>query len=90
MIPYTNRKVKAIIQKVKSNKYWERTHKYGIRLPKSIKEAEEIDKENGNHLWRDAIRLEMKNVRVGFEVYEGDVKDFVGYEEIRGHLIFES
>ena len=88
-IPYTNRKVKAIIQKVKSNKYWERTHKYGIRLPKSIKEAEEIDKENGNHLWRDAIRLEMKNVRVGFEVYEGDVKDLVGYEEIRGHLIFD-
>ena len=52
-------------------------------------EAEEINKENGNHLLRDAIRLEMKNVCVGFEVYEGDVNDLVGYKEIRGHLIFD-
>jgi hypothetical protein len=31
-----------IIQKVKS-RYWQRTHKYGIRLPKSVAEALEID-----------------------------------------------
>ena len=57
-------------------------------MPKSVEEAKEIDKEYGNHLWRNAICLEMNNVRVGFEVYEGDVSDLVGYEENRGHLIF--
>ena len=31
----------------------------------------------------------MKAVRVGFEIYNGDPKDLVGYEEIRGHLIFD-
>jgi hypothetical protein len=46
-----------ILQKVKS-KYWSRTHKYGIRMPKNIKEAIEIDREQGNTLWMDAIKLE--------------------------------
>ena len=43
------RKQKAFINKAKS-KYWERTHKYGIRIPKSISEALKIDQENGNRL----------------------------------------
>ena len=37
-VPYTLRKQKRILQKVKS-KYWARTHKYGIRIPKNIREA---------------------------------------------------
>lgn len=51
----------AIIGKMKSSKYWERTHKYGVRVPMNVKEAFEIDAENGNTLWSDAIGLEMKN-----------------------------
>ena len=57
-----------IIDKVKS-KYWERTHKYGIRVPKTVKEALEIDQVNGDSKWWDAICTEMKNVRVAFEIY---------------------
>ena len=68
-VPYVLRKQKRILQKVKS-KYWARTHKYGIRIPKNIKEAIEIDKENGNTLWMDAIKLEMQNVRIAFEDYD--------------------
>ena len=86
--PYTRRKMDRIINKVKS-KYWERTHKYGIRLPKSIHEALEIDKENKNTLWKDAIDLEMRDVRIGFEVYDGDVNKLIGYEEIKGHIVFD-
>ena len=59
-----------MIKKVKS-KYWSRTHKCGIRVPKSIKEAKEIDEENGNRLWMDAVYLEMKNVMIAFDLYEG-------------------
>jgi hypothetical protein len=47
-------------------------HKYGIRIPKNVKEAIEIDKENGNTLWMDAIKLEMRNVRIAFEEFDGD------------------
>ena len=49
------------------SKYWDRTRKYGVRVPKSIKEALKIDKENGNTLWWDAIQQEMKNIMVAFE-----------------------
>ena len=85
--PYARRKLKRI-NKVKS-KYWERTHKYGICMPKNVEEAMEIDKENKNTLWKDAIDLEMKDVRVAFEVFGGDTKELVGYEEINGHLVFD-
>ena len=32
--------------------------------------------------------LKMKNVRLVFEVYEGDKKDLVGYQGIKCHFIF--
>jgi len=60
-VPYTIKKRSAIIKKVKS-KYWQRTHKYGIRIPNSVKEAYEIDKENGNNYWGEAIEKEMKQI----------------------------
>ena len=44
-----------IISKVKA-KYWRTTHKFGIRLPKSIDEALLIDKQNGNTLWYTSIQ----------------------------------
>ena len=87
-VQHTMKKRDAIIQKVKS-KYWQRTHKYGLRIPKSWAEAIAVDEENGNRLWQDAIILEMKNNRVAFETYDGRVDDLIGYEEITGHLIFD-
>jgi hypothetical protein len=87
-VPYVLKKQKRILQKVKS-KYWSRTHKYGIRVPKNIKEAIEIDRENGNTLWMDAIRQEMANVRIAFEEFDGDPQSLVGYIQITGHLVFD-
>ena len=87
-VPYTIKKKSRIISKIKS-KYWVRTHKYGIRIPKSVKEAIEIDDENGNTLWWDALMKEMKNVRCAFQEYEGDVKDLVGYTKIRCHIVWD-
>jgi hypothetical protein len=87
-VPYVIRKEKRILQKVKS-KYWARTHKYGIRIPKNIKEALEIDKELGNTLWMDAIKLEMQNVRIAFEEFDSDPNTLVGYTQITGHLVFD-
>lgn len=88
LVPYTIKKKARIIDKVKS-KYWERTHKYGIRIPKSVKEALEVDRANGDTQWWDSIRKEMDNVRVAFEVYEGKVEDLVGYQKVKCHVIFD-
>jgi hypothetical protein len=87
-VPYVMKKRVAIISKVKS-KYWQKTHKYGVRVPKNVHEAREIDNKNGNTLWRDAISMEMKNNRVAFEQFDGNPEDLKGYEEITGHLIFD-
>ena len=88
-IPYTMKKRTMIISKMKSSKYWEGTYKYGVRVPRNVKEALEIDAENGNTLWTDAIGLEMKNSRIVFEEYDGQIEDLVAYEQISGHLIFD-
>ncbi len=53
-VPYVVKHRNRILGKVKS-KYWLRTHKYGIKIPKSVEQACFIDKKNGNMLWRDAI-----------------------------------
>ena len=87
-VPYTLKKRISIISKIKS-KYWVRTHRYGIRIPKTVQEARKIDAENGNTLWQDAYKLEMKNNRIGFEEYQGKIEDLVGYEEITAHMIFD-
>ncbi|CAJ1931365.1 unnamed protein product [Cylindrotheca closterium] len=87
-IPHVVRKQKRFLGKVKS-KYWERTHKYGIRIPKSIKEAIKIYKANGDTLWQDSIQMEMKNNQVAFEEFDGDVEKLMGYKKITGHLVFD-
>ena len=88
-VPHTLRKRNRIINKIKS-KYWVRTHKFGIRIPKTAAEAREVDAENGNTLWWDAILKEMKNVRPAFEVWEKSADEIpIGYQQIKCHLIFD-
>ena len=78
-----------IISKVKS-KYWQRTHKFGIRIPKTVQEAIELDRKNGNTLWWDAICKEMRNVLPAFEKWEQSEKELPpGYQKIKCHFIFD-
>ena len=87
-----------IIGKVKS-RYWRTTQKFGIRVPKSVPEALQIDKDTGTTCWWDAIKKEMDKVMVAFDVEEeltaDDVRqgvargDFVGYQEIACHWVFD-
>ena len=87
-----------IIGKVKS-RYWRTTHKFGIRVPKSVPEALQIDEDTGTTYWWDAIKKEMDKVMVAFDVEEeltaDDVRqgvargDFVGYQEIACHWVFD-
>ena len=88
-VPYTLKKRNRIIAKVKS-KYWIRTHKFGIKIPKTVEEARRLDAENGNTFWWDAIVKEMKNVRPAFEVWEKSADDIPpGFQQIKCHLVFD-
>ena len=78
-----------IISKTAS-RYWQKTHKYGICIPKTIKEAVPIDKENGDTRWQDTILQEMKNVRPAFEAFEGNKRELpIGFQQITCHMIFD-
>ena len=49
------------------------THKSAVEVPRDVQHAMELDRKNGNSLWRDALAWEMKNVGVAFEVLGGPV-----------------
>jgi hypothetical protein len=88
-VPFTLKKRERILSKVKS-KYWLRTHKYGVEIPKSVGHAKVLDEKNGNTLWWDAILKEMKNVRIAFEKFVGEKKDLPpAFQEIKCHMIFD-
>ena len=65
------------------------THKYGIEVSRSVRQAFEIDERDGTTIWKDAIQKEMKNVGVAFQILETDEKVPVGYAKASGHLIFD-
>jgi hypothetical protein len=89
------RKRYRIIPKVKS-RYWKTTHKFGVRMPKSVMEAFKLDEQNGNDLWWKSIEKEMGKARVAFERVDRTTPDdcrqnkaLVGYQEIKGHWVFD-
>ena len=54
-----------------------------------LNRALEIDKEDGNTLWQDAIAKEMANVRVAFKVLPDGSKEPVGHQYMDCHLVYE-
>ncbi len=56
-VPHILKKRDRIISLLKKRnpRYLKRTHKFGIEVPKTVKEALELDKKNGNTLWANAI-----------------------------------
>ena len=76
-----------IIRKVKS-RYWERTHTYGVRLPKSVAEALRMDRETGTDFWQRAIEKEMKNIDCAFE-FPANGKAPVRYQKIDCQMIYD-
>ena len=81
------RKRDRIIKKVKS-RYWKRTHKFGIELPKSVNEAYAIDSRTGTDFWKRAIEREMLNVRAAFKFVDDDkMPEF--WVPVGLHMIFD-
>ncbi len=90
-VPHVLRKTDHIISLVRKRNpcYLKRTHKFGIELPKTVKDAFELDKKNGNTFWADAIAKEMKDVRVTFKILLDGQSAPIGYQKIPCHMIFD-
>jgi hypothetical protein len=58
-------------------------------VPKTVKDALEIDHRNGNTFWADAIAKEMKDVCVAFKILLDRLSAPIGYQKISYHMIFD-
>ena len=64
------------------------THKYGIEIPTSVEHSYELDRRNGNNLWKAAHEMEMYNIGVAFEILEDEKSAPAGYTKVSGHLFW--
>ncbi len=69
--------------------YLKRTHKFGIEISKTVKEALALDRKNGNTLWVVAIAKEMREVRIAFNILPDGSSAPIGYQKIPCHMIFD-
>jgi hypothetical protein len=65
-------------------------YQFGFKVPQSTQEAIRIDEENGNDLWKDAMKLETEQLQEyhTFTDYVRDAKPPEGYRKIRVHFVF--
>jgi hypothetical protein len=78
-----------IIKAMKQARTIRKTHKYGIQVPRSVKEAYELDQETGTDYWHQSILKEMKNNAAAFRFLEPDESIPVGSTWIPCHMIFD-
>ena len=57
-------------------------------MRKTVKEAAELDANNGDTKWMDAILKEMTNVRVSFDIMKDWDREPIGLKQINCHLIY--
>ncbi len=96
-MPYTLNKQNRIISKVKA-KYWRTTHKYSVRLQKTVDDALKIDSDTGTQFWENARNKETKKAKVAYTEVDGctseqaqknQVPELTGFQEILCHIVFD-
>ena len=63
-------------------------YKYWIKIPTSVGHVYKTYKKNKDKFWQDAIRKEVKNVRIDFEILDRDRHVPVGWKKFTGHMVF--
>ena len=87
-VPQTMKRKETIIKQV-THRLAKKQYKFGIKVPNSVDEALQLDKENGNNLWHAAIQKELKNVLVAFRLLEEGEQLPIGSKQIPYHIIFD-
>ena len=76
-----------LVNKVKSRCRKNR-FKLGVEFPLKYEGTLRIDQENGNTLWNDYVRKDMKNSSVDSHLLDRENHSPVGYKYIKFQLIF--
>jgi hypothetical protein len=66
-------------------------YKFGIQVPKGIKNAIDLDKKSGNQLWQESFKTELKQLTdyQTFIVLDSGEDIPIGYQKIPYHMIFD-
>jgi hypothetical protein len=87
-VPYTLKKLKAIVSAIKS-RLKHTSHKYSVEVPRPFDHAKQLDKRNKNTLWMSAWEKEMTNVLIAFEILDEGEPAPSDWKESSGHLIWD-
>ena len=82
-------KKKKHIMKLTASRVPKKQLKFGIKVPSSVKEALQFDRENGNNFWALAIEEEKSKVIVAFEVLDEGEYAPKGSKRIPYHFVFD-
>ena len=89
-VPYVMQKGNYIVSAVKL-RMRRTTHKYGIEMPEPgkniVQNSIDLDRQNGNTFWKDALAKEMGTLMIAFEILEPGQKNPPGWHITTGHII---
>ncbi len=90
-VPHVLKKRDRIISLVhkQTTHYLKRNHKFGIEVPKTVKEALDLNRKNANTIWVDAIAKEMREVLIAFNILPDGHSAPIEYQKIPCHMIFD-
>jgi hypothetical protein len=66
-------------------------YKFGIQVPRGIKNKIDLDQKNGNQLWQEVIKTELKQLTdyQTFIFLDSGEDISTGYQKIPHHLVFD-
>jgi len=89
------RRAKKLLRMVNGNKKAQRynaiTYKFGVRVPRNVKEAYELDRKNGNDYWQKSMEAEMAQL-MEYETFKDLGKNGrvpPGYQLIPLRMVFD-
>ena len=85
--PHLLKKRQRIIAAV-NKRYHKMTHKFRIKVSRTVEDALALDKENGNDLWWKAIQKEMSAVIVSFKILDEDDKPTIISQYMKCQMVF--
>ncbi|MGH3054698.1 MAG: reverse transcriptase domain-containing protein, partial [Gaiellaceae bacterium] len=65
--------------------------KFGVEVPRTLEEALEMDKKDGNDLWQEAVKKEMTQIHE-YGTFKSEGKGVAaptGHKQIKVHLVFD-
>ena len=72
-----------------STRYLKKAHKFGVRLPKSVDKAYNIDAQNFSVLWNNSIAKQMTVVKISFKFLSDGEDVPIVYAYVHCHIIFD-